>query len=279
MDEKQHVIIQLIMNIQSVIEELNLRGAAPIGRVLSEEEVAWFREDLTRKKQDDIDTFGREALIANFSLETVQDLGRFAGKYYDLVANLQINEVINNALNDKAVIHSYNAIILDGAEKSEMVGHGFHRDMPWFPNCRTSVIIMIPLVDYSPENGSTRFVPGTHAFKDMPTLDYLQKYEVSAEGKAGEAYVVDSTTWHRAGDNKSGKPRPMIVLKYTLAPFKQQVEFYLSNPDLESAEPVVKQRLGWNVRVPHNYIEGRDWNQETRKFKSGQYDMSNTYFK
>jgi ectoine hydroxylase-related dioxygenase (phytanoyl-CoA dioxygenase family) len=278
-DEKQHVIIQLIMNIQSVIEELNFRGAAPIGRVLSEEEVAWFREDLTRKKQDDIDTFGREALIANFSLETVQDLGRFAGKYYDLVANLQINEVINNALNDKAVIHSYNAIILDGAEKSEMVGHGFHRDMPWFPNCRTSVIIMIPLVDYSPENGSTRFVPGTHAFKDMPTLDYLQKYEVSAEGKAGEAYVVDSTTWHRAGDNKSGKPRPMIVLKYTLAPFKQQVEFYLSNPELESAEPVVKQRLGWNVRVPHNYIEGRDWNQETRKFKSGQYDMSNTYFK
>jgi ectoine hydroxylase-related dioxygenase (phytanoyl-CoA dioxygenase family) len=278
-DEKQHVIIQLIMNIQSVIEELNLRGAAAIGRVLSEEEVAWFREDLTRKKQEDIDTFGREALIANFSLETVQDLGRFAGKYYDLVANSQMNEVVNHALNDKAVIHSYNAIILDGAEKSEMVGHGFHRDMPWFPNCRTSVIIMIPLVDYSPENGSTRFVPGTHAFKDMPTLDYLQKYEVSAEGKAGEAYIVDSTTWHRAGDNKSGKPRPMIVLKYTLAPFKQQVEFYLSNPELESAAPVVKQRLGWNVRVPHNYIEGRDWNQETRKFKSGQYDMSNTYFK
>ena len=278
MDEKQHVI-SAIMNIQSIIEELNLRGAAAIGRVLSEEEVAWFREDLARKKQEDIDTFGREALLANFSLETVQDLGRFAGKYYDLVANNQLNEVINNALNDKAVIHSYNAIILDGAEKSEMVGHGFHRDMPWFPNCRTSIIIMIPLVDYSPENGSTRFVPGTHAFKDMPSLEYLQKFEVSAEGKAGEAYVVDSTTWHRAGDNKSGKPRPMIVLKYTLAPFKQQVEFYLSNPELEAAAPVVKQRLGWNVRVPHNYIEGRDWNQETRKFKSGQYDMSNTYFK
>jgi ectoine hydroxylase-related dioxygenase (phytanoyl-CoA dioxygenase family) len=267
------------MNIQSVIEELNHRGAAALGRVLSEEEVAWFREDLVRKKQEDIDTFGREALLANFSLETVQDLGRFAGKYYDLVANTQLNEVINNALNDKAVIHSYNAIILDGAQKSEMVGHGFHRDMPWFPNCRTSIIIMIPLVDYSPENGSTRFVPGTHAFKDMPSLEYLHKFEVSAEGKAGEAYVVDSTTWHRAGDNKSGKPRPMIVLKYTLAPFKQQVEFYLSNPELEAATPVVKQRLGWNVRVPHNYIEGRDWNQETRKFKSGQYDMSNTYYK
>lgn len=267
------------MNIGNIVEELNIRGAAAIGPVLSAEDIDWFRQDLAAKKQQEIDEFTRETLIANFSLETVQDLGRFAGKYYDLISNSILNDVVNNALNDKAVIHSYNAIILDGAEKSAMVGHGFHRDMPWFPNCRTSIIVMIPLVDYSPENGSTRFVPGTHAFKDMPSLEFLEKHEVSAMGKAGEAYVVDSTTWHRAGENKSGLPRPMIVIKYTLAPFKQQVEFYLSNPHIESASTVVKQRLGWNVRVPHNFIEGRDWNQETRKFKSGQYDMSNTYLK
>lgn len=265
------------MNITSVIETLNLRGAAPMGQVLSTEEINWFREDLARKKQEEIEHFGRERLIKDFALETVQDLGRFGGEYYQLIANPIINEVLNYALNDKAVIHSYNAIILDGAEKSAMVGHGFHRDMPWFPNCRTSIIVMIPLVDYNPNNGSTKYVPGTHVFKDMPSIDYMEKHEVSAEGKAGEAYVVDSTTWHRAGDNISGKPRPMIVLKFTLAPFKQQVEFYLSNPEIENASALVKQRLGWNVRVPHNYIEGRDWNQETRKFKSGQYDMTNTY--
>lgn len=268
------------MNIKTVIEELNLRGVATLGKVLSDEQIQWFFEDLKKKKQEDIDEFGREKLLENFSLETVQDLGRFAGAYYDLVANTVLNEVVNHALNDKAVIHSYNAIILDSeGKKSEMVGHGFHRDMPWFPNCRTSVIIMIPLVDYSMTNGSTQFVPGTHAFKDMPSIEFLEKHAVSAHGKAGEAFVVDSTTWHRAGKNKSGDPRPMIVLKYTLAPFKQQVEFYLSNPEIENAPDVVKQRLGWNVRVPHNYIEGRDWNQETRKFKSGQYDMTNTYFK
>lgn len=267
------------MELKEKIEELNLRGVTTLGKVLSDEQIQWFRSDLEQQKQKDIQEFGRETLIANFSLETVQDLGRFGGPYYDLIANEAINAIVNQALNDKAVIHSYNAIILDGNEKSAMVGHGFHRDMPWFPSCRTSIIVMIPLVDYSPENGSTRFVPGTHAFKDMPSLEFMEKHEVSAVGKAGEAYVVDSTTWHRAGDNKSGAARPMIVLKYTLAPFKQQVEFYLSNPELESAPEIVKQRLGWNVRVPHNYIEGRDWNQETRKFKSGQYDMSNTYLK
>lgn len=259
------------------VEELKLRGVSHIEKFLSDRQLEWFRIDLAKKKQEDIDQFGRDVLIQNYSLETVQDLGRFEGPYYDLIANPVLNEVVNQSLNDKAVIHSYNAIILDGNEKSDMVGHGFHRDMPWFPDCRTSIIVMIPLVDYSPKNGSTQYVPGTHLFKDMPSLDYLEKYCISTEGKAGEAFVIDSTTWHRSGKNNSGMQRPMIVIKYTLAPFKQQIEFYISNKNLGNASNIVKQRLGWNVRVPHDYLEGRIWDQNERKFKSGQYDMSNTY--
>ena len=85
------------MDTQRILEELNIRGAAAIGSVLSSEDVQWFRNDLNAKKQEDINEFGKEALIANFALETVQDLGRFAGKYYDLIANSKINEVINTS--------------------------------------------------------------------------------------------------------------------------------------------------------------------------------------
>lgn len=267
------------MNLEKIKEELNIRGVSYIGQILTSNEIHEYVSDLQQIKSADIAEFGIEELKRNNSLETVSDLGRFGGIYYRLLENLQINDLINNVLNEKAVIHSYNAIILDKAEKSGMVGHGFHRDMPWFPNCRTSVIIMIPLQDYGSFNGSTQYVPGTHVFKDMPSLDFMEKYVESTKGAAGEGFIVDSTTWHRAGNNQSGKPRPMIVLKYTLAPFKQQIEFYLSNPKLKNASDLVKQRLGWDVRVPHNYIENRDWNQKTRKFKSGQYDMKNTYFR
>lgn len=235
---------------------------------------------MLQKKQADIKQFGIETLSSNFSLETINDLGRFAGKYYDLISNEKLNEVVNQTLNDKAVIHSYNAIILASkGQRSEMVGHRFHRDMPWFPECRTSIIIMIPLVDYGVKNGATQFVPGSHLFRDMPSEEFMLKHAVTATGKAGEAFMIDSTTWHRAGDNQSGEQRPMIVIKYTLAPFKQQIEFYLSNNDIETAPDIVKQRLGWNVRVPHDYLENRVWEQSLRKFKSGQYDMSNTYLK
>jgi len=69
----------------------------------------------------------------------------------------------------------------------------------------------------------------------------------------------------------------MIVMKYTLAPFKQQVDYCISAAEhLPNASSVVKQRLGWDVRVCSSYQEFRVPG-EKRKFKSGQYDMSNTY--
>jgi ectoine hydroxylase-related dioxygenase (phytanoyl-CoA dioxygenase family) len=267
------------MNIELISEELKFYGASNVGSLLTNDEIEWYKNDLLKKKEEDVKKFGKAELLKNFSLETVSDLARFEGRYHDLISNQKINQLVDTLLNDKAVIHSYNAIIIDGSDKSEMVGHKFHRDMPWFPNCRTSIIIMIPLVDYNKKNGSTEYVNGTHLFPEMPSNDFLEEHVVSTEGKAGEAFIIDSTTWHRAGKNQSGESRPMIVIKYTLAPFKQQIDFCISNTNLSNANEIVKQRLGWNVRVPLDYIENRDWDQSTRKFKSGQYDMKNTYLK
>ena len=259
------------------MEELKINGFSYIGEILNSNEVGWFYNHITSEKKKEIDEFGVDYLKKCYALEVLPDLARFGEKYHNIILNEKINSIVDTALNNKAVIHSYNSIILDNNEKSDIQGYKFHRDMPWFPDCRTSIIIMIPLIDFSSQNGSTQFVPGTHMFRNMPSEEYLEKHVISVQGKAGEAYVVDSTLWHRSGKNNSELPRPMIVLRYSLAPFKQQIDFCLSNTNLEHAHPLVKQRLGWDVRVPSNYLDGRDWNQSTRKFKSGQYDMTNTY--
>jgi ectoine hydroxylase-related dioxygenase (phytanoyl-CoA dioxygenase family) len=267
------------MKIDDIVENLNILGVSKVGQLFTTKEIAFFKQDIISLKQKDIEINGKNKLLENFSLETVSDLGRFGREYYELLENKVINEVVDRCLNDKAVIHSYNAIVLDKSHASKMVGHKFHRDMPWFPSCRTSIIIMIPLVDYGSKNGSTQFVQGTHLFKDMPSDNFMNRNTLNIEGKAGEAFIIDSTLWHKAGHNISGEERPMIVIKYTLAPFKQQIDFCNSNSNISQASDIVKQRLGWNVRVPDDFEENRDWNQETRKFKSGQYDMTNTYIK
>jgi ectoine hydroxylase-related dioxygenase (phytanoyl-CoA dioxygenase family) len=157
-----------------------------------------------------------------------------------------------------------------------MLGFQFHRDQPFFKDTRTSINVMIPLVDYSEENGATQYVPSTHLFKDKPSDEFLERHKESTSGKAGEAFAVDATLWHRAGRNRSSVDRPIIVVKYTLAPFKQQVDYCESaKKHLEQASELVRQRLGWNVRVCENYAEFRE-RGPTRKWKTGQYDMQNT---
>ena len=89
-----------------------------------------------------------------------------------------------------------------------MVGHNMHRDQPYFKDTRTSVLIMIPLVAYDPENGATEYVPSTHLFEGMPSQAFLDQHRTAVSGEAGEAYAVDATVWHQAGVNRSNEPRP-----------------------------------------------------------------------
>lgn len=265
------------MNIKKAVEEMNIYGVTLLGKFLTDDEISKYKSDLERKKQEDIEKFGKEHLL-KFDYEVIRDLGRFGGKYYELLENKVLNTYINSILNDKAVVHSYNAII-NHEIHSDMIGYQFHRDQPFFKDTRTSVIVMIPLVDYSNINGSTEYVPSTHLFEKMPSEEFMQAHCVSTYGKAGEAFVVDASLWHRAGINKTNISRPMIVIKYTLAPFKQQIDFINSSGGmLNMASELVKQRLGWDVRVCQNYLEFREPGN-IRKFKSGQYDMTNVYIR
>lgn len=260
-------------------EEMNVYGATRLGCFLSSAALQWFQADLSAKKAEDLEQLGESELIDG-DLEVVRDLARFGGRYLELLESPLLNQFVDSVLNDKAVVHSYNAILtqpdLTPEQISGMSGYRFHRDQPYFKDTRTSVIVMIPLVDYAAENGSTQYVPSTHLFKRMPSAEFLESHVVSANGSAGEAYVVDATTWHRAGVNRSAEVRPLIVIRYSLAPFKQQIDYCESSATvLADASDLVRQRLGWNVRVCSDHSEFRVPGDK-RKFRSGQYDMSNT---
>jgi ectoine hydroxylase-related dioxygenase (phytanoyl-CoA dioxygenase family) len=219
-------------------EEMNVQGTARLGPILDEKEVRTYFEDLLKRKREDIERFGEEALVKNGEIEVVHDLARFGGISFSLLERPSPNEFVNTVLNDKVVVHSYNAIITRPDVSSPMLGYRFHRDQPFFKNTRTSMIVMIALVDDSEANGSTEFVPGTHLFDVMPSDEFLERHVVRTSGVAGEAFAVDSALWHRAGRNQSADVRPLIAIKYALAPFKQQIDF------LQERKGSVAGRLG-----------------------------------
>ena len=87
----------------------------------------------------------------------------------------------------------------------------FRRDAAGFP-----MIGFILMVDaFRPENGATRFVPGSHTWADIPderVADRKADYEgqVLTCGPAGSLVIYNGSVWHGHTANASSEPRRSI---------------------------------------------------------------------
>ena len=257
-------------------EELSIKGFSIVENVFEKKFLYKVRDILLKIKEDDINLNGVEYLLKIKDYEHIRDLTSKHKLFIQIIENNLLNKYVDIALNNKAVIHSYNAIITDPNKNSDSLGFRFHRDMPWFPRTRTSINVFIPLIDFNKSSGATEIVPGTHLFEKMPSNEYLEDNCKPLEISMNSICIMDSTLYHRAGKNISKNSRPLITIKYTLAPFKQQIDFCKTKEySFKDLSEIAKQRLGWNVRVCESEEEFRE-DPKIKKWKSGQYDMTNT---
>lgn len=78
------------------------------------------------------------------------------------------------------------------------------------------------LDDFTPENGATRLVPGTHLTHQAPkeVMDDVfaaHPDEVPATGKRGDVLVFNGHCWHAGGLNQTDQTRRAILVHYLRA--------------------------------------------------------------
>jgi ectoine hydroxylase-related dioxygenase (phytanoyl-CoA dioxygenase family) len=78
------------------------------------------------------------------------------------------------------------------------------------------IVVNLPLVDCTEENGSLEFWPGTHRLTGPADLDRLPPGFESrrANLKAGSLLIRDLRMWHRGTPNRSAASRPHLALVY-----------------------------------------------------------------
>ena len=260
------------MNLNLCKEEMNVHGCTTLGKLLTDEQVEFFRDNLLEQKAKHIEKHGIEKLNKYGELEMLHSCGRFHENYLKLIESSWLNEFINATLNEKAILHGYHGILTnDDSNGQRSLPLRFHRDAPWFKDTRTCVLILMPLIDFTEEVGPTEYVPGTHLLQNMPSQELLEKHAKKMLVPAGTVFAMDGTLWHRAGKNRSGKIRPMLQMNITLAFLKQQVDVW-ADDTFANCSDLVKGRLGYNVRT---YIDPDEMFTDNRKWKSGNYDTSN----
>ncbi|MSS73711.1 MAG: hypothetical protein EXS64_19820 [Candidatus Latescibacteria bacterium] len=108
---------------------------------------------------------------------------------------------------------------------------GLHADWPFNQNNAGHVPVPYPdtpmhlttiwmLSTFTPENGGTLVVPGSHRTPNNPTgnigLDGKAPYptELQVTGPAGSVMVFDSRLWHATAPNGSSEPRVALAIRY-----------------------------------------------------------------
>lgn len=253
-------------------EEMNINGFTVLGKMLNDEQIDFFRNDLIERKNKHIEKHGADLLNKYGEIEMLRNCGAFHENYLKLIESDWLNNFLNIVLNDRAILHGYHGILTNDKSNGKVsLPLRFHRDAPWFKDTRHCVLILMPLVDFTEDNGPTEVVPGTHLFQNKPSEEFLEKHAKKLIVPAGTVFAMDGCLWHRGGKNCSGKVRPLLQMNTTLAFMKQQIDVW-QDDTFADASDIVKSRLGYNVR---NYKDPDEMLSDDRKWKSGNYDTNN----
>jgi len=96
------------------------------------------------------------------------------------------------------------------------------------------------LDDFTPENGATRAVPGSHRWMQRPQAvledpNATHPEEVLVTGKAGDVVIMNSHTWHGGTTNHTDRPRRALHCLYVRGDVpQQQYQKKLLRPDTQA---------------------------------------------
>lgn len=182
----------------------------------------------------------------------------------------------------------------------------FHTDDAFYPLPRPRPAISIGAIwaidAFTADNGATQLIPGSHRWGDDRTprgvLDVADAFVtaepdrrdgwadpegdtvIAAEMPAGSVLVFLGTLWHRAGGNRTDRPRLGLFPQYCAAWARQQENFGLGVPKRTVAEmtPDMQALLGYAIHPPFmGHVGGRHPAKLLPAARSaGQLDVTNS---
>lgn len=241
--------------LEAALEALRYQGCCVVTDVLSAGMLDRSREGLYRVREAIHAEVGPEKLRRAGELGTLRIPFKFDPFFFEYLAIPEVLALADAVVGPTCILHQQNAFILPSIDRSktpETYQNSFHRDFPrYFNGAVLSLNTFFAIDAFTAENGATLAAPGTHQRAQMPDLEYLERVTVPIEAPAGSMLVFDSTLWHSAGRNESGRDRLALNMQFTPSYIKQQIDYVRAlGPGAIAALPErTQQLLGWYTRV------------------------------
>ena len=116
---------------------------------------------------------------------------------------------------------------------------------------------MVALDDFTPTNGATMLIPGSHVWPDsrVPKREEM----IPAIMPAGSMVYFLNTVWHSGGANVTDKPRRSLTIQYCqpwLRTF-ENMTVAMGWEDLDAVPKRLLQLMGFSTHDFMGYVDGR----------------------
>jgi hypothetical protein len=237
--------------------------------VLSDKMLTSLRADLATLYANRRRTQQRNGVAADMPGACHHLLGR--GDSMDaLVAHQPLDGVLTAYFDGPYILNSFGGYL--NRRDDEGYIRRIHRDVRTHTgNFRILANVLVPLDDFTVENGATYFSPKSHLSPDKPSESNFYENAERLLARAGDIFLFDSNIWHCAGANQTNAPRRALTLTFSRPFVKQQLDYpkFLGAAYGADASPETRQILGYDARVPTTISEFYR-PPEQRAYKPGQ---------
>ena len=231
-------------------------GVCVLTNVLSNEEIEMLRDKLDRQRKGEVANGLRKERVGKNIISNCVNKGK---EFLNLVTHDVVDDMYEFLFGRQFLLHSLTASYFTGPEETPQV---LHRDQGYVPATAdfcTSAVGFFTLDEFTPEDGGTHIVPGSHRWPAEylirpPSRDLISP--ISAP--KGSLIIWDGRVWHGTGINKTGAPRRSVGVFFALPWLRQQENWGVTTLQevLDEASDKLKVRLGLKSYGTLGMMEG-----------------------
>jgi len=180
----------------------------------------------------------------------------YGGAFLELLENPEFIEPFNWAIGETCIIYVYTSSSMP--PHSTNYSNRIHVDRPMLiPGFIESLACLIPLDDFTEENGATYFLPGSHKNTEQPDDGFFYKNAKRLIAEKGTVFYFNPRLWHSGGDNNTAQWRHSVGMAMIRPYLKQRIDLprAMKGLDLSNVPENVLQKLGFYAQPPTSLEE------------------------
>jgi len=236
--------------IARLAERIRLAGYAVLPSGLAAATVEDLGSRLERVMARQADEFGGAERLADIDdAFTARCPLVYDDAFVDLAAHAELLALCRELLGEYFVLMQQNGIINPPGEHHTQVA--YHRDLPYqhFVSSRPLAISALFCIDpFRVETGATTMIPGSHRVEMFPSDHVAAELDTPVTADPGSFIVFDSMVFHRAGHNRSDRPRRAVNHVFTSPIIAQQISLPDALNGRYADDPALARLFGYDVK-------------------------------